>query len=118
LHLESLKAPPAQEEEALNLIKNLSELPDVDIVTTTPSEFPHYKIGDFTSARDVTTVSLFQNGELVHYTGIIEQFEKLQRDAAFLSNTGTIQHPDTQAVLADLIPAKAHNALSRDIFVT
>ena len=115
-HTSALVALPQPENEALEILTELSHLPEVRALQTEAGVFPHIELviskagwphpvqGHICRRFNVETGTLFTTGPA--------------RIAAELVHETDLEHPNTRAMLSELVIAQAHCALGQDILVT
>jgi len=119
-HTSALVALPEKETEVLRALSELSHLPEIRAMQTEPGEFPHIQFGDFQRNVDHIPIKVeYKDGSEVHrfHTGI-DSPKHLQGIAAELVHQTDLEHPDTKAMISDLLTVQAHCALGQDILVT
>jgi len=111
-HEQELIALPPKEQEALTALQDLSGLPEIDAFQTGIGNLPQLQISDLDDATDSIHVS--GNGE----EASISNAHQLRGIAAQLVNQADLNQPAAKNMLEDLITARAHHALNRDILIT
>jgi hypothetical protein len=115
-HTESLTNLSATEQEALQALYELSNLPMIDALQTKPGQFPHIEIDPFDdNAAHLDVIVNFEDGGY-HKSGI-DNPSRLPRIAASIVGQST-EHPDVQDMLNGLVIAEAHSAIGQGILVT
>ncbi len=117
LHSSTLAAPPSDEAEALEALRDLAHHPLLDIVQTEAGELPLLTVDANYNLPDEYLVAIVQQGEW-RRPGYIRNREEWPAIAAHLVGQADPQHPDARAMLNDLLVAQMHVAVRHDLFVT
>ena len=116
-HDSTLVGLPVEEEEPLEALRQLSGLPEVEALETGPGSHPRLTIGAFDGdSQDVPLSVEHEGGRTIaaRLPGLLQW----RRLAAMLVNQTDPQHPDVKEMLEDLVTARAHVELNRDVLVT
>jgi hypothetical protein len=118
-HTSSFSRLSAEEGTALDALRQLARLPDIEALDTDPGPCPHITIGAPEPSEDYIPVQVLDSGRLRLYVGI-DRPKELPLLAARLA--GQAQGDPVQShvseMLADLLIAQAHCSLHRDILIT
>jgi hypothetical protein len=116
-HDSTLVRMPAEEDEPLKALRQLSGLPEVDVVYTAGELAPCLRIGGLDGDSDEVLLSVeYEGGRTV--TSRLPGLQQWRRLAASLVGRPDERHADVKAMLEDLVAARAHITLKRDILVT
>jgi hypothetical protein len=115
-HDSTLVQLPA-EEEPLEALHQLSVLPEVQAVETGRGSHPRLTIGAFDSDSEDVPLSIECDGGCT-IGATLPGLPQWRRFAAMLVSQNDPQHPDVKAMLEDVVTARAHVELNRDILVT
>lgn len=114
-HTSSFAGASMEEREAIEVLRQLSNLPEIEAIDTESGSLPHLKIGAFENGDDIPVTVTSQNGEVRSW---ISWLNRLPQIAAQLVGQNDPLHPEAQAMLADLLIAQAHCQVRHDIFIT
>ncbi len=117
LHSESLVNLSGDEEEALELVIELANLPEIEIFRTAPGKFAHILVDEPKTEDDIIPVRLISENAPPLYTGVWNKKQWPQLTASLLSpskqNDKTISDAQKELVLA-----QAHHSIGGDILIT
>jgi len=117
LHTSSFKTLTNRQEVALKLLRELSALDDIDLLDTSPDAPYHFTIDPLKPGEDHYDVTAFRGSEAVCYTGV--SFAKQQLvTAQCVAQNWRPDDPTVAAAIQDVLTARAHVSLGRDLLVT
>ena len=116
-HDAALRALPPEEAEALAALHDLACHPLLEVVHTEAGDFPHLETAASYPASNRYVAYIKHRGEVVRYWYIRDR-DQLPAVAARLAGQADPQHPDSQAMFADLLIALAHAAVRQHLLVT
>ena len=113
---ESLTELSEQDTAAVEVLRELGHVPEIKILETKPSCFPHIEIGTADLESDIIPVQSVSNGTPQTYTyiGFPRQWPDI---AARLVVQSDPDHQDMSAMLELILIAQAHCSLHGDIIV-
>ena len=117
-HAESLKAAGSVDQEAVLLLRELSNLELIRAISTDPSESAHFVLDESTDPEQILVRYVLSSGERgLTSVPAARQWSEL---AATTINQPVISpvQPDTAKALAVLLPAQASLSIGQDVFVT
>lgn len=117
LHSESLAKASGKETEAVGVLRELGHLPEVEVIETGTSDYPHIEIGSPDQKGNAIPVKIVAEGQ-ISMLAAISYAGQLPLIAANLIGQPDPTHQDARAMLDDLIIARAHCSIGRDILVT
>ena len=116
LHSSSFSDLRDDEIEAIKTLHEFANLPDIEAIDTEIDSLPHLEIGQYQPGDSEVSISVTAIDHWIKSSiPFLQQWENL---ASEFSGQSDITHPDSQAVLADILLAQAHIQLKQDIFVT
>lgn len=117
LHSDSLAKLSGQEMAAVALLRELGHLPEIEVLETKPSSFPHIEVGATDLKADIIPVQSVSDGVPQTFTSIPfpHQWPVI---AAQLAGQPDSDQQNARAMLELLILAQAHYLLHGDIIVT
>jgi hypothetical protein len=107
---------PPEEAEALDALRQLAHLPEVEALDTANGPFPHLELGNFNIADSYVPITVTATDSITE-AGIPLPHQWLEV-AAHVVGQENLAHPDVLAMFADLLVARAHCELDHDILVT
>lgn len=116
LHTSSFQNLSDDEIEILELLSELSSLPELDILQTEAGSLPHIDLGDFENATDDVRVRVIYQGEPRRFTHVL--YPKQYYEMAVRMGGHEAQKADVGVAFQDLLIARAHTVLDQDILVT
>src|SRR5579859_3896263 len=111
LHTQTLQNLSGQEAEALDAIKELSKLPDVEVWQTEKGEFTDLQIETFDGGQDVTPVFVERPNGSQTWTGVSFTHQYKELAASLLGKA--YEDPEAEPFFNELILAQAHRVLNR-----
>jgi len=117
LHSDSLANLSGKEKDAAKVLKELSYLPEVEAVETKSGERPYLSIGLPDPKENAIPIQIVTEGQ-VSMLAAISNARQLPLIAASLIGQPDPKHQDATSMLNDLIIARAHCSVGRDILVT
>jgi len=117
LHTSSFLNVSQEQAAALDLIKELSVLDEIDLLDTLPNAAGYIDIGPEKPGGDYFEVIVRTKDESIRHTGV--SFVKQQQTTAqSLAFGKDLNHPEVQAALRDVLIFEAHTRLGRDLLIT
>lgn len=116
-HTSSFSGASVEEREAIEVLRQLSNLPEIEAIDTEPGVLPCLKIGTFENSDHIPVMVTSQNGNMLKLSGILFPNQWSQIAAQLVGQSDPL-HPEVQSMLADLLIAQAHYQLRQDILIT
>lgn len=116
LHSASPENSTAEETRALELIRELSSLPDIDLLETDPNATRRFTITR-RADRDYHDVTVWNGDQWAGSTGVSYPDQHFRRAQA-LARSADPNSPDVISALQDILVAEAHVSLHRDLLIT
>lgn len=117
-HAESLKTAGAVDQEAVLLLREISNLELIRAISTDPSESAHFVLDETTDPEQILVRYALSTGERgLTSVPVARQWSELAAATINQSVISPVQ-PDTARALADLLPAQASLSMGQDLFVT
>lgn len=115
-HSSSFAGSPEEEAQAIDLLRELSTLPEIEAIDTQAGPLPHLEIGEHDSKATSIPLTVISKDQRSDYS--IEYYEELLYLAVDISNQGLVNSPATLAALQDVLLVQAHHRLRQDILIT
>jgi hypothetical protein len=115
-HTSSFASATAEEAEAIEALRQLSNLPEIEALDTAPGTLPHLEIDSFENGDTLIPIKVTSQNRTIR-SGIPfpNQWPQI---AARLAGQADPLHSETMATLVDLVIAQAHCQLRYDILIT
>lgn len=118
LHASGLTGLSPEQTAAIELLRELSELDDIELFETQPDAANYIRIGEEPKPGEgYFDVTVLNKGQPVRYTGVPYPEQQLTT-AQGLARRSDLQHPDVQAALRAVLVVGAHTALGRDLLIS
>jgi hypothetical protein len=117
LHSESLIDLSSDEKEAIQIMRELGNLVELNVFETGPSDFPQIVIGESDPKDDVIPVKLIHKGEIIKYTGVYPK-NQLYITAEHLIDPQKQNKETIKEMFDTLVIALAHKKVGGDILIT
>lgn len=115
-HTSSFIGSSGADAEALEALRQLAHLPDIEALETESGIFPHLEIGT-SDDSDFYIPVLLKKEDVTIEAGLTSP-DHWKQIAAQLAGQSDLQHIEAQAMFQDLIVARAHRELGQDILIT
>lgn len=116
-HTASLVNLPDNETAAVEALRELAHLPEVEALETEPGISPYIKVGAIDEDTDYIPITVFSKDEPKLFTGIGSSHQWPEIAARLVHKVKSVQANST-AMLEDLILAQAHRQVRGDILIT
>ena len=120
LHTSSFKDLSPRQLVALDLVRELAPVGEIDLLDTDPGTPRHIRIGERKpggGGADYVDVTVWENGESRLFTGVSYPDQKLTTACAVVG-TSDRSDPRVLSAYSDLLVAAAHRTLNRDLLIT
>jgi len=115
-HTSSFANATAEEVEAIEALRQLSNLPEIEALDTALGTLPHLEVDSFKNGDTHIPIKVTSQNSTIH--SAIPFPNQWPQIAARLAGQADPLHPETRATLADLVIARAHCQLKYDILIT
>jgi len=118
LHSECLKGLSGKPMEAVALLREFGNLPQIDLLETEPGNSPSIEIEPFDLTKDVINVRIVSTGGVTSLWTGIHGSRQWPNYAAFLVGQQGQNHPSTNEMVNAIKLSQAHYKVGSDILVT
>lgn len=118
LHASGLTDLSPEQAAAIELLRELSELDDIELFETQPDAANYIRVGEEPKpGEDYFDVTVLNRGQPVRCTGV--SYPEQQRTTAqSLARRSDLKHPDVQAALEAVLVVGTHTALGCDLLIS
>jgi len=116
-HTGSLVNLTDNEAAAVEVLRELSYLPEIEALETEPGVLPYIKVGTIDEDSDYIPITVFSKDEPKSFTGIGPSHQWPEIAARLVHKVKSVQ-TNAKAILYDLIIAQAHRQVRGDILIT
>lgn len=112
----SFSGASQEELEAIDLLRELSNLPEVEVLETLPGHAQYYEVG--LCQQDSISIPITLRTTDHRLSREIEHLDGLRSIAAHIAEQCWLESPQTNAALKKVLLVQAHQVLRQDIFVS